>query len=360
MPPTYDLNAMDLSNPKLRAQYVLRYGIKIVIAAYRAVTETARGSSSDIHQRLSAAINELIETDEEIAAAHPQFKTELKIHPSLSSSTPKERENMWKRALAYKKDIKNWNSRAPSVKEVPSGFTDPTEWRHLIIRQKLFIEKNADKTIDDMPNHYQPSIVWQAYVAMELLNDHKFNILDKDDDEPSKETTKSRLEQREDSRLNTKKCKVENDKFTPSFQSFFVQNRQQHNAEQLIVQKARELQKGQSIDLFQSSIQLLLAAKDGALDLLEADTKDIMLKQAAFSVQSALSSMQFMLDNPCEYTFPTRDNEVGKAAATPIDLTKKNGKNTTPINVTVNMTPIDLNENKLSVTSDDDEDDDVE
>ena len=225
---------MDLSNPKLRGQYVLRYGIKIVIAAYRAVTESARGSSADIHQRLSASINELIETDEEISAAPPQFKAELKKHPSLSSNTPKERENMWKWALGYKKDIKNWNSWAPSVKEVPSGITDPTEWRQLVIRQHLFIEKNPGKTADDMPNHYQPSIVWPAYVAMDLLNDHKFNILDKDDDEPSKVTTKSRLQQRDDAHADKspKRPKSNSNQFNPVSQTLLVQNRQQHNAEQ--------------------------------------------------------------------------------------------------------------------------------
>lgn len=316
---------MDLSNPKLRGQYVLRYGIKIVISAYRAVTETARGSSSDIQQRLAATINELIETDDEVSAAHPKFKDELKHHSSLSSGTTKERENMWKRALGYKKDIKNWNSRAPSIKEVPSGVTDPTEWRHLKIRQKLFVEKNPEKTAEDMPSYFQPSIVWPAYVAMELINDHKFNILDKDDDEPSKLTTKSRLQQRDDlhPNISPKKSKGNNsERFTPSSQSFLVQHRQQHNAEQLIVQKARELQKSQSTDLFQSSLGLLVAARDGALDGLAPETKDTMLKQAAYSVQSALSCMQTMLDNPCEYTFSSKDTPIGAGVERPIDLTE--------------------------------------
>ena len=49
-----------------------------------------------------------------------------------------------------------------------------------------------------------------------------------------------------------------------------------------------------------------------------------MLKQAAYSVQSALTSMQTMLDNPCNYTFSQSDKQAGQGVETPIDLTEKN------------------------------------
>jgi hypothetical protein len=313
MPTYYDLDDMDLSNSRLRAQYVPRYGIKIVLAAYRAVTETARGNNVEIQRRLAATVAELIETDEEIAAAIPQFKEELKNHPSMLSTTPKERENMWKRALGYKKDIKNWNSRAPPAKDVPSGETDPTAWRHMTIRQKLYVERFPDKAVEDMPSHFQPSIVWPAYVALELINDHKFNIMERDDDDaPSKAATKSRVQQRDDSRpqkihKNNHSNNVPHNTFA---RSVLVQNRQQRNAENLLLQKARELQTGASTTLFQSSLALLVAAKDGALDKLTPDQQTELLVRAGAATQTALQCLEDMVRNPWSYEFSKHEDDI--------------------------------------------------
>jgi hypothetical protein len=60
--------------------------------------------------------------------------------------------------------------------------------------QRLLVQKNPTKSEDQMPDDFQPSIIWPAYVALELINDHKFNIMDKDDDEPLRHQTKSRRE----------------------------------------------------------------------------------------------------------------------------------------------------------------------
>ena len=253
----YDFENMDLSNSRLRAQYVLRYAIKLILVAYRAVSETPRSTGADIQQRLATTVAELIETDEEVVAASGPFKEELKLHASLLTSTPKERENMWKRALGYKKDIKNWNSKAPSTKEVPSGVTEPTDWRLLKLRQRLWLEKNPESTEDDMPSHFQPSIVWPAYASLELINDHKFNLVDRDEeDEPSKSSTKSRSKQRDDLRQSKVAKKSSDSQINPTTA---IQRHQQHNAQVLISQKARELQKNQAADLFQSSLSALNA-----------------------------------------------------------------------------------------------------
>lgn len=291
----YDFDNMDLGNSRLRAQYVLRYAIKLVLVAYRAVSETSRSSGAEIQQRLATTVAELIETDEEVTAAPTLFKEELKAHSSLLSSTAKERENMWKRALGYKKDIKTWNSKAPSAKEVPSGVAEPVEWRLLKLRQRLFVEKNPDKTEDDMPSYYQPSIVWPAYASLELINDHKFNLVDKDsDDEPSKSSTKSRTQQRNDARP-TKIAKVAPNAIVSSM---VIQRHQQRNAQVLISQKDRELQKNQAQDLFQSSISALNAARDGAFDVLSPTSKADILRQAGVGTRAALQSMEEMVKNP--------------------------------------------------------------
>lgn len=302
----YDFENMDYSNSRVRAQYVLRYAIKLVLIAYRAVSETSRSSGAEIQQRLATTVAELIETDEEVVAAPSPFKEELKLHTSLLSSTAKERENMWKRALGYKKDIKNWNSKAPSTKEVPSGVTEPTDWRLLKVRQRIFVERNPDKTEDDMPSHFQPSIVWPAYASLELINDHKFNLVDKDDDdEPSKCSTKSRKQQRDDSRP-TKIAKRSEDSFASSN---IVQRHQQRNAEVLISQKARELQKNQAQDLFQSSLCALNAARDGALEVLTPRTKAGILREAGIGTKAALKSMAHMVKNPYNQTYELLSDE---------------------------------------------------
>ena len=67
MPIYYDLDQMELSGSKLRGQFVLRYGVKIVLAAYRAVTESARGNCVEIQKRLATTVAELIESDDEIS-----------------------------------------------------------------------------------------------------------------------------------------------------------------------------------------------------------------------------------------------------------------------------------------------------
>lgn len=202
-----------------------------------------------------------------------------------------------------------------------SGKTDPTAWRHLKIRQRLFIEKNPDKTEDDMPIHFQPSIVWPAYVSLELINDHKFNVIDRDDDnETLKSLTKSRTQQRADSRL-TKIPKKTHTEIVNT--TTIVQLRHQHNAEQLILQKARELQKGQSTDLFQSSLAVFNAARDGALDLLPPDTKAQLLQQAGASTGLALQSMHDMVKNPCPFMVSSL-TVVENSHATTSDVAESN------------------------------------
>lgn len=341
MPLYYDFESMDLSTPRLRSQYVLRYAIKIILSAYRAVTETSRASGPEIQMRMASTVAELIESDEIIDAASSLFKEELKVCATLLSSTPKERENMWKRALGYKKDIKNWNSKAPGVKEVPSGETDCTAWRHTKLRQRLFLEKNPDKTEDDMPSHFQPSIVWPAYVALEMINDHKFNLLERDDDEPLKSTTKSRSQQREESRLvkvesrAAKVARQDSDKFvSPTF----IQIGQQRNAEALIAQKGRELQKSQMADLFHSSLSILNAARDGALDVLSPGSKAEILRQAGVGTRSALRSMVDMVKKPTEvYVLEISSDDEDFGTKTPAKTPAKSDS-TVPVQ-TVAPTP---------------------
>lgn len=211
---------------------------------------------------------------------------------------------MWKQALGYKKDIKNWNSRAPSAKDIPSGETDPVAWRHMKIRQRLFVERNPDKTEADMPSHFQPSIIWPAYVALQLINDHKFSVVDRDDDaDPVKAGTKSRVQQREDSRPQ-KVPKVEKKQTTRMntnnsiAQSVRFENRHQRNAEHLIVQKSCELQKSESTILFQSSLAMLVASKEGALDELPLAGKQALLQLAGEGAELALQCMEYMVRNP--------------------------------------------------------------
>ncbi len=234
----YDFDNMELGNSCLRVQYVIGYAIKIILVGYWAVTETARSSSSEIQKRLARTVKELVKSDEVIVGAPAQFKEELKLAPSLVSNTAKESENTWKHALQYKKDIKNWNAQAPMVKEVPSGVTNPTLWRHLRLRQRLFVEKNSGKTDDEMPNHFKPSIVWPAYVSQGLISDHKINVIDNDDDvEPLRHLTKSRCPQQDDSRT-TKNAKRTHVKAAATI-GISIQRRQQHHAEQLLFKKLR-------------------------------------------------------------------------------------------------------------------------
>ena len=162
------------------------------------------------------------------------------------------------------------------------------------------MERNPGKTFEEMLAHFQPSIVWLAYTSLDLINDHKFNVVDRDDDdERVKTSTKSRTQQREESRASKIAKKTHNNvEYT-----MFIQHRQQHNAEQLILQKARELQKGQSADLFKRSLAILNAAKDGALDVLSAEIKESLLRKAGESTWSALQSMEEMVQNPCTYIY---------------------------------------------------------
>jgi hypothetical protein len=67
------------------------------------------------------------------------------------------------------------------------------------------------------------------------------------------------------------------------------------------MQKARDLQKSQGADLFQSSLSVLSAAKDGALDVLTPNSKTLLLKQVSLSTRSVLCSMEDMVKNPFKY-----------------------------------------------------------